>query len=165
VVHVVAGSIALPERADRLPQLIGYFVAGYASLAPKGSGNPQDCFRSKYFRSCQTWPCGSAIAPRKDVPTGQPPWARFNRSIASLSGRAGTLLVDLGNPVSPPRGTASAPPRHIWPSRGTEIRRISLLELPGQDTKVTVPFYGNSKMGAMTLRSAEIVPLKAQAWK
>jgi streptogramin lyase len=50
------------------------------------------------------------------------------------------------------------------PVRGTEIRHVSLLELPGQDTKVTVPLYRNSKMGAMTLRTeAEIATLKAQA--
>ena len=52
------------------------------------------------------------------------------------------------------------------PVRGTEIRHVSLLELPGQDTKVTVPLYRNSKMGAMTLRTeAEIGALKAQASK
>jgi hypothetical protein len=52
------------------------------------------------------------------------------------------------------------------PVRGTEIRHVSLLELPGQDTKVTVPLYRNSKMGAMTLRTeAEIAALKAQASK
>ncbi len=52
------------------------------------------------------------------------------------------------------------------PVRGTEIRHVSLLELPGQDTKITVPLYRNSKMGAMTLRTeAEIAALKAQAAK
>jgi virginiamycin B lyase len=52
------------------------------------------------------------------------------------------------------------------PVRGTEIRHVSLLELPGQDTKVTVPLYRDSKMGAMTLRTeAEIAALKAQASK
>ena len=44
---------------------------------------------------------------------------------------------------------------------------LSLINLtPGQDTKVTVPLYRNSKMGAMTLRTeAEIAALKAQASK
>src|ERR1700722_7463987 len=52
------------------------------------------------------------------------------------------------------------------PVRGTEIRHVSLLELPGQDTQVTVPLYRNSKMGAMTLRTeAEVAALKAQASK
>jgi len=49
------------------------------------------------------------------------------------------------------------------PTRGTEIRHISLLERDGV-TKVTVPIYRDSKMGVMTLRSeAEIAALKAQA--
>ncbi|HSV24608.1 MAG TPA: carboxypeptidase regulatory-like domain-containing protein [Xanthobacteraceae bacterium] len=48
------------------------------------------------------------------------------------------------------------------PTRGTEIRHISLLERDGV-TKVIVPIYRDSKMGAMTLRSeAEIAALKAQ---
>jgi streptogramin lyase len=48
------------------------------------------------------------------------------------------------------------------PTRGTEIRHISLLERDGI-TKVIVPIYRDSKMGAMTLRSeAEIAALKAQ---
>src|SRR5215468_4124732 len=48
------------------------------------------------------------------------------------------------------------------PTRGTEIRHISLLEKDGV-TKVTVPIYRDSKMGVMTLRSeAEIAALKAQ---
>ena len=52
------------------------------------------------------------------------------------------------------------------PVRGAEIRHVLLLELPGQDTKVTVPLYRNSKMGTMTLRTeAEIAALKAQASK
>jgi streptogramin lyase len=49
------------------------------------------------------------------------------------------------------------------PTRGTEIRHISLLEKDGV-TKVTVPIYRDSKMGVMTLRSeADIAALKAQA--
>jgi streptogramin lyase len=49
------------------------------------------------------------------------------------------------------------------PTRGTEIRHISLLERDGV-TKVIVPIYRDSKMGVMTLRSdAEIAALKAQA--
>jgi len=49
------------------------------------------------------------------------------------------------------------------PTRGTEIRHVSLLERDGV-TKVTVPIYRDSKMGVMTLRSdAEIAALKAQA--
>jgi hypothetical protein len=52
------------------------------------------------------------------------------------------------------------------PVRGTEIRHVSLHELPSEDTKVTVPLYRNSKMGAMTLRiDSEIAALKAQASK
>jgi len=48
------------------------------------------------------------------------------------------------------------------PTRGTEIRHVSLLERNGV-TKVIVPIYRDSKMGAMTLRSeAEIEALKAQ---
>jgi streptogramin lyase len=48
------------------------------------------------------------------------------------------------------------------PTRGTEIRHVSLLERDGV-TKVIVPIYRDSKMGAMTLRSeAEIAALKAQ---
>ena len=84
-------------------------------------------------------------------------------------------------PLAPGAATASRVPRPLgriarynpttaeWtffdtPVRGTEIRHVSLLELPGQDTKVTVPLYRNSKMGAMTLRTeAEIAALKAQA--
>jgi hypothetical protein len=41
----------LPERADRLPQLVGYFVAGYASLAPEGRGKSARLFHMEYFRS------------------------------------------------------------------------------------------------------------------
>jgi streptogramin lyase len=49
------------------------------------------------------------------------------------------------------------------PTRGTEIRHISLLERDGV-TKVIVPIYRDSKMGVMTLRGeAEIAALKAQA--
>jgi streptogramin lyase len=49
-----------------------------------------------------------------------------------------------------------------YPLRGTEIRHVSLLERNGV-TKVIVPLYRNSQMGAMTLRSeAEIAALKAQ---
>jgi virginiamycin B lyase len=49
------------------------------------------------------------------------------------------------------------------PTRGTEIRHISLLERNGV-TKVIVPIYRDSKMGVMTLRGeAEIAALKAQA--
>ena len=49
------------------------------------------------------------------------------------------------------------------PTRGTEIRHVSLLERDGV-TKVIVPIYRDSKMGVMTLRSeAEIAALKAQA--
>jgi streptogramin lyase len=49
------------------------------------------------------------------------------------------------------------------PTRGTEIRHVSLLERDGV-TKVVVPIYRDSKMGVMTLRSeAEIAALKAQA--
>ena len=49
------------------------------------------------------------------------------------------------------------------PTRGTEIRHVSLLERDGV-TKVIVPIYRDSKMGAMTLRSeADIAALKAQA--
>jgi streptogramin lyase len=49
-----------------------------------------------------------------------------------------------------------------YPLRGTEIRHVSLLERDGV-TKVIVPLYRNSQMGAMTLRSeAEIAALKAQ---
>jgi streptogramin lyase len=48
------------------------------------------------------------------------------------------------------------------PTRGTEIRHISLLERDGV-TKVIVPIYRDSKMGVMTLRrEAEIAALKAQ---
>ncbi len=48
------------------------------------------------------------------------------------------------------------------PTRGTEIRHISLLEKDGV-TKVTVPIYRDSKMGVMTLRNeADIAALKAQ---
>jgi len=51
------------------------------------------------------------------------------------------------------------------PTRGTEIRHISLLERDGV-TKVIVPIYRDSKMGVMTLRSeADIAALKAQAPK
>jgi hypothetical protein len=51
------------------------------------------------------------------------------------------------------------------PTRGTEIRHVSLLERDGI-TKVIVPIYRDSKMGAMTLRSeAEIAALKAAATK
>jgi virginiamycin B lyase len=51
------------------------------------------------------------------------------------------------------------------PTRGTEIRHVSLLERDGV-TKVIVPIYRDSKMGAMTLRSeAEIAALKAAAAK
>ncbi len=51
------------------------------------------------------------------------------------------------------------------PTRGTEIRHISLLEKDGV-TRVTVPIYRDSKMGVMTLRSeADIAALKAQASK
>jgi streptogramin lyase len=51
------------------------------------------------------------------------------------------------------------------PTRGTEIRHISLLEQNGV-TKVIVPIYRDSKMGVMTLRSdADLAALKAQAPK
>jgi virginiamycin B lyase len=48
------------------------------------------------------------------------------------------------------------------PTRGTEIRHVSLLERDGV-TKVVVPIYRDSKMGVMTLRSeADLAVLKAQ---
>lgn len=48
------------------------------------------------------------------------------------------------------------------PTRGTEIRHISLLEKDGV-TRVTVPIYRDSKMGVMTLRSeAEVAALAAR---
>src|SRR5262249_53207501 len=56
------------------------------------------------------------------------------------------------------------PSKNEWtmfdlPTRGTEIRHISLLEKDGV-TKVTVPIYRDSKMGVMTLRSeADIAAL------
>jgi virginiamycin B lyase len=51
------------------------------------------------------------------------------------------------------------------PTRGTEIRHISLLEQNGVE-KVIVPIYRDSKMGVMTLRSeADLAALKAQAPK
>src|SRR5262249_61154848 len=40
------GPSPLPERADRLPQVVGYFVTGYPSLAPEGRGNPPGCLGS-----------------------------------------------------------------------------------------------------------------------
>jgi len=47
------------------------------------------------------------------------------------------------------------------PTRGTEIRHVSILEKDGV-TRVTVPIYRDSKMGVMTLRSeAEIAALRA----
>jgi len=51
------------------------------------------------------------------------------------------------------------------PTRGTEIRHVSLLE-QNDVTKVIVPIYRDSKMGAMTLRSeADLAALKAQVNK
>jgi hypothetical protein len=35
----------LPERADRLPEVVGYFVAGYASLVPEGRGKSARFFQ------------------------------------------------------------------------------------------------------------------------
>ena len=52
------------------------------------------------------------------------------------------------------------------PTRGAEPRYISLLERPGQDTEVAIPYFRARKVAVMTLRSqAEIDALKAQAAK
>jgi streptogramin lyase len=73
-----------------------------------------------------------------------------------------------GNLWTADRITKYDPSKNEWtmfdlPTRGTEIRHISLLEKDGV-TKVTVPIYRDSKMGVMTLRSeADIAALKAQA--
>jgi streptogramin lyase len=73
-----------------------------------------------------------------------------------------------GNLWTADRITKYDPAKGEWtmfdlPTRGTEIRHISLLEKDGV-TKVTVPIYRDSKMGVMTLRSeADIAALKAQA--
>jgi streptogramin lyase len=73
-----------------------------------------------------------------------------------------------GNLWTADRITKYDPSKGEWtmfdlPTRGTEIRHISLLEKDGV-TKVTVPIYRDSKMGVMTLRSeADIAALKAQA--
>jgi streptogramin lyase len=50
------------------------------------------------------------------------------------------------------------------PTRGAEPRYISLLERPGQDTQVAIPYFRARKVAVMTLRSqAEIDALKKQA--
>jgi len=50
------------------------------------------------------------------------------------------------------------------PTRGAEPRYISLLERPGQDTEVAIPYFRARKVAVMTLRSqAEIDALKKQA--
>jgi len=73
-----------------------------------------------------------------------------------------------GNLWTADRITKYDPAKGEWtmfdlPTRGTEIRHISLLERNGV-TKVVVPIYRDSKMGVMTLRSeADIAALKAQA--
>jgi streptogramin lyase len=49
------------------------------------------------------------------------------------------------------------------PTRGAEPRYISLLERPGQDTEIAMPYFRARKVAVMTLRSqAEIDALKAQ---
>jgi streptogramin lyase len=50
------------------------------------------------------------------------------------------------------------------PTRGAEPRYISLLERPGQDMEVAIPYFRARKVAVMTLRSAaELAALKAQA--
>jgi streptogramin lyase len=50
------------------------------------------------------------------------------------------------------------------PTRGAEPRYISLLERPGQDTEVAIPYFRARKVAVMTLRSqAEIDALRKQA--
>jgi streptogramin lyase len=50
------------------------------------------------------------------------------------------------------------------PTRGAEPRYISLLERPGQNTQVAIPYFRARKVAVMTLRSqAEIDALKKQA--
>jgi hypothetical protein len=52
------------------------------------------------------------------------------------------------------------------PTRGAEPRYISLLERPGQDTEIALPYFRARKVAVMTLRGqAEIDALKAQAAK
>jgi streptogramin lyase len=52
------------------------------------------------------------------------------------------------------------------PTRGAEPRYVSLLERPGQDTKVVLPYFRARKIAVMTLRSQdEIDALKTQAAK
>jgi hypothetical protein len=52
------------------------------------------------------------------------------------------------------------------PTRGAEPRYVSLLERPGQDTKVVLPYFRARKVAVMTLRSQdEIAALKAQTAK
>jgi streptogramin lyase len=52
------------------------------------------------------------------------------------------------------------------PTRGAEPRYVSLLERPGQDTKVVLPYFRARKVAVMTLRSQdEIDALKARAAK
>jgi virginiamycin B lyase len=73
-----------------------------------------------------------------------------------------------GNLWTADRITKYDPAKGQWtmfdlPTRGTEIRHVSLLERDGV-TKVIVPIYRDSKMGVMTLRSeADIAALKDKA--
>jgi hypothetical protein len=73
-----------------------------------------------------------------------------------------------GNLWTADRITKYDPAKGQWtmfdlPTRGTEIRHVSLLERDGV-TKVIVPIYRDSKMGVMTLRSeADLAALKAKA--
>ena len=73
-----------------------------------------------------------------------------------------------GNLWTADRITKYDPAKGQWtmfdlPTRGTEIRHVSLLERDGV-TKVIVPIYRDSKMGVMTLRSeADIAKLKEAA--
>src|ERR1700730_5061393 len=55
------GPSPLPERADRLPQFVGYFVAGYASPAPEGRGNPHGCCRCEQSSQRTTRPPRAAV--------------------------------------------------------------------------------------------------------
>jgi virginiamycin B lyase len=73
-----------------------------------------------------------------------------------------------GNLWTADRITKYDPAKGEWtmfdlPTRGTEIRHVSLLERDGV-TKVIVPIYRDSKMGVMTLRSdADLAALKDKA--
>jgi len=168
--------VALPSLKDEMERIPAAAKAFYDSFADRTNGNPlpwsQGPRRMGTDKNADVLWVGNswgATLARIDTKTLQATIIPF----PDPSYQPYHIAVDQnhnvwGNLWTADRIARYNPGKAEWtmfdlPTRGTEIRHVSLLERDGV-TKVIVPIYRDSKMGAMTLRSeAEIAALKAQA--